>query len=83
MNTLTSSISTRVKLLFCDHFGITVDQVSEASHIYNDFCSDSLDQIELLMACEDEFDLEISDEEAETIKTVGDAITFVTQKLTP
>eukprot|EP00490_Sorites_sp_Unknown_P015707 CAMPEP_0114661804 /NCGR_PEP_ID=MMETSP0191-20121206/23367_1 /TAXON_ID=126664 /ORGANISM="Sorites sp." /LENGTH=68 /DNA_ID=CAMNT_0001895699 /DNA_START=391 /DNA_END=597 /DNA_ORIENTATION=- len=51
--------------------------INENTHLYNDLGLDSLDQVEFGLACEDEFDVEIPDEEAEQIVTIGDAVDLI------
>jgi acyl carrier protein len=65
--------------LFSLHLGINADKILTSSNIYNDLGADSLDAVELLMACEEEFLCEISDAEAETVQTFGDAVTLLTE----
>lgn len=57
------------------------EKVTDASHFVNDLGLDSLDTVELVMALEDEFSIEISDEEAEKIMTCGDAIAYVADNI--
>ena len=57
--------------------GTTEDKVSEETSFINDLGADSLDTVELVMEFEDEFDLNIPDEDAEKIQTVGDAIKYI------
>ena len=70
------NISDKVKQLIVDHLG-TVKNITEDSNIVNDLGADSLDTIELVMALEEEFGFEISDNEAEKITTVGDVVRFL------
>lgn len=57
------------------------EKVTDASHFVNDLGLDSLDTVELVMALEDEFSIEISDEQAEKIMTCGDAIAYVADNI--
>ena len=66
-----ASITERAIVITAEQLGVNEDQVSADSIFEEDLGADSLDTIELLMAFEEEFDLEISDEDAEKIKTVG------------
>lgn len=68
----------RVKKVFAEQFGISESDVKPESHIADDLGADSLDEVELVMAIEDEFEIEISDEDAEKIKTVQQAIEYLT-----
>ncbi len=61
-------------------FRLEPDQVSDDKSFQEDLDADSLEIVELVMALEEEFGIEISDEEAEKIRTVGDAINFVTER---
>jgi len=72
------SVETRVKSIIADQLGISEDQIKPESKFIEDLGADSLDIVELIMAMEEEFQTEIPDEEAEKIRTVGDAIGYVT-----
>ena len=61
-------------------FKLEPDQVSDDKSFQEDLGADSLEIVELVMALEEEFGIEISDEEAEKIRTVGDAISFITER---
>ena len=73
-------ISNKVKNIVADHLGIDEAKVTEESSFIDDLGADSLDTVELVMAFEEEFGSEISDNEAEKILTVGDAIKFIESK---
>jgi acyl carrier protein len=72
-----SSIRDKVIKIVCEQMGQSEDKVNEDTSFINDLGADSLDTVELVMELEDEFDLSIPDEEAEKIKTVGDAIKYI------
>ena len=72
-----SSVRDRVIEIVCEQMGQSKEKVTESTSFINDLGADSLDTVELVMELEDEFDLSIPDEEAEKIKTVGDAITYI------
>jgi acyl carrier protein len=72
-----SSIRDRVIDIVCEQMGTTKDKVTEETSFINDLGADSLDTVELVMEFEDEFDLNIPDEDAEKIQTVGDAIKYI------
>jgi len=72
-----SDISERVKTIVVEHLGVEADKVTENASFIDDLGADSLDTVELVMAFEEEFDLEIPDEDAEKIATVGDAISYI------
>ncbi len=72
-----SEITNRVKAIITDKLGVEESQVTPEASFTNDLGADSLDTVELIMELEKEFDLQIPDEEAEKIVTVGDAIAFI------
>ncbi len=67
----------KVKKIIAKQLGVNEEQVVPAASFINDLGADSLDTVELVMALEEEFDIEIPDESAEKIKTVGDAINYI------
>ncbi|MBC5823274.1 MAG: acyl carrier protein [Candidatus Eremiobacteraeota bacterium] len=71
------SVYDKVKKVFVEQLGVDEDEVTPEASITDDLGADSLDQVELVMALETEFNLDIPDEEAEKIKTVGDAVKYV------
>jgi len=74
-----ASIEERVKQIVAEQLGVDEDQVTADAAFMDDLGADSLDTVELVMALEEEFDVEISDEDAEKIQTVKDAIEYITQ----
>ncbi len=72
-----SSIEERVMKIVSDSLGVGPEQVTRESHFVNDLGADSLDQAELVMALEDEFDISIPEEVASQIQTVGQAIDHI------
>lgn len=74
-----SEISERVKKIVVENLGVEADNVSEAASFIDDLGADSLDTVELVMAFEEEFGIEIPDDAAETILTVADAVKFIEQ----
>lgn len=70
----------KIKEILVEQLGVSADEISLDSSLMDDLGADSLDLVELVMALEQEFDLEISDEDAENIKTVGDAVNYVKEK---
>ncbi|MBI3186177.1 MAG: acyl carrier protein [Myxococcales bacterium] len=73
----TTQIETKVKSIIADQLGVGEDEIKPESSFIEDLGADSLDIVELVMAMEEEFEVEIPDEEAENIKTVGDAINYI------
>jgi acyl carrier protein len=72
-----ASIAERVKQIVAEQLGVDEDQVTNEASFMDDLGADSLDTVELVMALEEEFDIEISDEDAEKIQTVQDAIDYI------
>ena len=70
-------VEERVKEIVVEQLGVEEDEVLPAAKFIEDLGADSLDTVELVMAFEEEFDLEIPDEDAEKIATVGDAISYI------
>ncbi len=73
-----SDIADRVKGIVVEHLGVEGDKVVIEASFIDDLGADSLDTVELVMAFEEEFGIEIPDDAAETIQTVGDAVNFIT-----
>lgn len=73
-----ASIAERVKKIVAEQLGVEEEQVTAEASFMDDLGADSLDTVELVMALEEEFDIEISDEDAEKIQTVKDAVDYVT-----
>jgi acyl carrier protein len=71
------SIEARVKDIIVDQLGVNADQVTPEAKFVEDLGADSLDTVELVMAFEEEFDIEVPDEEAEKLQSVGDVISFI------
>ncbi len=70
----------RVKKIIVEQLGVEEDKVKEDSSFIDDLGADSLDIVELIMAFEEEFDIEIADEDAEKIKVVGDVIRYLEEQ---
>jgi len=77
---MSKDVATTVKKIVVDHLGVDEQKVTEEASFIDDLGADSLDTVELVMAFEEEFGSEISDNEAEKILTVGDAIKFIENK---
>jgi acyl carrier protein len=71
------SVDDKVREIIVDQLGVEASQVTEEARFVDDLGADSLDTVELVMALEEEFGLEIPDEEAEKITTVGDAMKYI------
>ena len=74
-------IETKVKEIIMDKLGVEETQIAPEASFTNDLGADSLDIVELVMGFESEFDISIPDEDAEKITTVGDAVSYLTEKL--
>jgi len=72
-----SEMITRVKELVVENLGVDADKVTETASFVDDLGADSLDTVELVMALEEEFGIEIPDEAAEKIQNVNDAVAFI------
>lgn len=77
---MSGTIETRVKNLIVDQLAVDAEKVTLTASFIDDLGADSLDIVELVMAMEKEFDLNIPDEDAEKMKTVGDVVKYVTSK---
>lgn len=72
-----SSVAEKVKEIVIQQLGVSPDQVTDNAKFIEDLGADSLDQVELVMALEEEFGADIPDEDAEKLTTVGDAIKYI------
>lgn len=72
-----SDIADRVKKIVIEHLGVEDDKVVESAGFIDDLGADSLDTVELVMAFEEEFSVDIPDDAAKDIQTVGDAVKFI------
>jgi acyl carrier protein len=72
-----SDTAERVKKIVIEHLGVEAEKVTDQASFIDDLGADSLDTVELVMAFEEEFGVEIPDDAAETILTVGDAVKFI------
>ncbi len=75
-----SPTETKVKKIIVDQLDVTEDEVVSGASFVDDLGADSLDTVEMVMAFEEEFNIEIPDEDAEGIKTVQDAIDYIDKK---
>src|SRR5262245_45437017 len=78
---VSSSIEERVINIVCEQMGASRDKIQAETSFINDLGADSLDTVELVMEFEDEFDINIPDEDAEKIQTVGDAIEYIKSRV--
>jgi len=69
----------RIKKIIVDQLGVDESKITESSSFVDDLGADSLDIVELIMAFEEEFDIEIPDEDAEKMKTIGDAVKYLSK----
>ena len=76
-----SDVAERVKKIVVEHLGVDEEKVTDSASFIDDLGADSLDNVELVMAFEEEFDIEIPDDAAEHIQTVGDAVKFIGERL--
>jgi len=76
-----SEIFDKVKKIVADQLSVEPDTVTPSSNFQNDLGADSLDTVELVMALEEEFDIEIPDESAEKITTVQEAVDYINDKV--
>lgn len=72
-----SAIEEKVKEIITKQMGVKAEQITSETSFVNDLGADSLDTVELIMEFEDAFDMNIPDEDAEKIRTVGDAIKYI------
>ncbi len=77
---MSNDIFTRVQKVTVEKLSVKEEEVVEAASFTDDLGADSLDVVELVMAFEDEFGIEIPDEEVGEIKTVGDAVNYISKK---
>ena len=76
---MSATIEQKVKNIIADQLGVGEEEIKPTSSFIEDLGADSLDIVELVMAMEEEFEVEIPDEEAENIKTVQDAVNFINE----
>ena len=77
---MAEAVSDRVRAIIAEQLGVKLEEVTDAASFIEDLGADSLDTVELVMALEEEFGIEIPDEDAEKMVTVGDAIKYIDQK---
>ncbi|MFH0840236.1 MAG: acyl carrier protein [Candidatus Omnitrophota bacterium] len=74
------AVSEKVKSIIAEQLGVKKEEVTDAAKFIDDLGADSLDTVELVMALEEEFGIEIPDEDAEKMATVSEAIKYIEQK---
>lgn len=76
-----AGIAEKIKAVIAEQLGVKPEEVTEQAKFVDDLGADSLDTVELVMALEEEYGVEIPDEDAEKLTTVGDAIKYIDEKL--
>ena len=76
----TMSVNVKLKELICEQLGVDEDRIKTEASFIDDLGADSLDIVELIMTMEEKFGLEIPDDEAEKLRTVGDVVTYLKSK---
>jgi acyl carrier protein len=74
------SLEDKIKSIIAEQLGVKLEEVTEQASFIDDLGADSLDTVELVMALEEEFGIEIPDEDAEKLRTVGEAISYIKEK---
>jgi len=77
-----SASAEKIKAVIAEQLGVKPEEVTESAKFVDDLGADSLDTVELVMALEEEYGVEIPDEDAEKLLTVGDAIKYIDEKMT-
>lgn len=77
------AVEEKVKSIIAEQLGVKMEEVTPEASFIDDLGADSLDTVELIMALEEEFNIEIPDEDAEKMTTVGDAVKYIDEKASP
>ena len=75
-----ADVAQKVKSIIAEQLGVKIEEVTDSASFVDDLGADSLDTVELVMALEEEFSIEIPDEDAEKMKSVGEAIRYLEEK---
>jgi len=75
------AVEERIRQLIVEQLGVSVEEIRPEVSFLDDLGADSLDIVELVMAMEEEFDVEIPDDDAEKIQTIGDAFAYIKEKV--
>lgn len=75
-----ADVTQKVKSIIAEQLGVKIEEVTDSASFVDDLGADSLDTVELVMALEEEFGIEIPDEDAEKMKSVGEAIRYIEEK---
>ena len=78
---MAEAVADRVRAIIAEQLGVKLEEVTDAASFIEDLGADSLDTVELVMALEEEFGIEIPDEDAEKMAAVGDAIKYIEAKI--
>jgi acyl carrier protein len=81
MTVVATSVEAKVKSIIAEQLGVEADRIEATSSFVEDLGADSLDIVELVMAMEEQFEVEIPDDQAEKIKTVQDAVSYVSARV--
>ena len=77
---MSDSVAAKVREIIIDELGVEADKVNAEASFVDDLGADSLDTVELIMAFEEEFEMDIPDEDAEQMRTVGDAVAYIANR---
>lgn len=77
---MSDSVAAKVKEIIVDELGVETEKVTTDASFVDDLGADSLDTVELIMAFEEEFEIDIPDEDAEQMRTVGDAVAYIDER---
>jgi len=78
---MAEAVADRVRAIIAEQLGVKLEEVTDAASFIEDLGADSLDTVELVMALEEEFGIEIPDEDAEKMSSVGDSIKYIESKI--